>query len=121
MRRRGAGVQLYAQVARIERLHHREAAGHELRLVALQVPDQVPRGARRLRCRHLVERFLDAVLTDVGEARCQRLGHRVRPESFRHRDDRDRVCPPARRLLPRDFRAYVLQALGQSPEIHSRG
>jgi len=106
-----APVQLRGQLQRIERLNHREASRDELRLVALQMPDQMP-ARRRIGDRVLlVQRFLDAVLPDLGQARRQRRAHGVRPESLGHRHDRDAV---------RDLGPHLCQPLREGLKTHSR-
>src|SRR6185503_12126240 len=64
-----------------------------LHLVPLQVPDEVP-AERQLEGIHLVERFLNAVFTDVPKARVPSGLQRIRSMGLGHRDDRDRFASP---------------------------
>src|SRR5207245_1688965 len=78
--RRRSLVELRRERERVERMHQGEATRDVLRLVALQVPDQVPRRAAAGRGVDLLQRLLYAVLTQVGEARGARRRYGVQPE-----------------------------------------
>src|SRR5712692_9920445 len=85
-------------------------------LVALQVPDQVPAYAGQLFQRVLfLHGFLDAVLTDDGDAGVRRRANRVGPEPLRHGDDRHRLPGTLRKLGP-----HLRQTLREGLETHSR-
>jgi len=101
-------------------MHQGEATGDVLRLVALQVPDQVPRRAAAGRGVDLLQRLLYAVLTQVGEARGARRRYGVQPEPLGHGDDRHRMRPAAGRLTSSDFGPHVGQSLRQRRKIHNR-
>src|SRR5712692_9548181 len=89
-------------------------------LVALQVPDQVPANPAQLPQRVLfLYRFLDAVLTDVGDAGGYRGANRVRPKSLGHGDDRD-PPPPGVRGTSRELCPHLRQTLREGLKTHSR-
>ncbi len=95
-----------------------EPSRDDTSLVALQVPDQVPANAAQLPQRVLfLHRFLDAVLTDVGDAGGRRRANRVRPEPLGHGDDRD---APRIRGTSREFCPHLRQPLREGLETHSR-
>jgi len=98
----------------------REAPGYEPRLVALQVPHQMPRRPPAGGRVQLLQRLLHPVLPYIGEAGGERRLHRVQPEALGDGDDRDRFGPTCRRLPPRDLGPYVGQPPGQGTKIHSR-
>ena len=120
--RRGPPVQLIGERHRIKRMDQREAPGHVLRLVALQMPDQVPRHppARERWSLELLQRLLHPVLSQVGDARSQCGFHRIHSEALGDRDERDRAGPARRGLPSSDLGPYVGQPLGQGSKIHNR-
>src|SRR5207247_2192543 len=77
-------VQRIGERHRIKRMDQREAPGHVLRLVALQMPDQVPRHppARERWSLELLQRLLHPVLSQVGDARSQCGFHRIHSEAL---------------------------------------
>jgi len=119
--RRRALVQLLREGERVERVHQRKPPGDVLRLVTLEVPDQVPRRAAPGRRVDFLERLLHPVFAQVGEARRARRHDGIRPEAFGHGDDRHRVRQAGGPLPPRDLGPHVGQPLGQGPKIHNRG
>jgi hypothetical protein len=61
-----------------------------------------------------LHRFLDAVLTDIGQACGERRANRIGSEAFRHGDDRDRL-----RRAPRNLGSHLGQTLREGLETHS--
>jgi len=118
--RRGALVQLYGERERVEGMHQREPPRHVLRLIALEMPDQVPSRAASGRRVDLLQRLLHPILTEVGEARGECGLDRIQPEALRDGDDGHRVRPAAGSLAAGDFGPHVGQPLGQGPKIHNR-
>ena len=113
-------VELVRQRDRIDRVHQREPSGDVLRLIALQVPDQVPGRPPPGGAVDLGERLLHAVLPQIREAGIEGRLHGFQAESLRDRDDRDRRGPTRGCLPPSDFGPYVGQPLGQGRKIHNR-
>ena len=88
-----------------------------LRLVALQMTDEMPSNSRMCRL-HFVERFLNLVFSDVSNATSRRGIHRVGTVSLCHRDQPHRLSVPATQPGSVDPVPHVVHPQGQVRKRH---
>src|SRR4029077_12383298 len=117
-RSRRSLAQLGGELQRVHGMHQLESPGHEPGLVALEMANQMPPNPQLLtpssQLLLLLQRFLDAVLADVGQSRIPGRANRVSPESLGDGNDRHGLRRQSRYLGP-----HLRQTLWQGLESHS--
>src|SRR5580765_8026328 len=101
-------------------MHELESARYQLRLVALQMPNQMPPNPKSripgLESRLFLQSFLHPILADVEQSRSNSRANRIHTQTLCDGDDRNRL-----RRTPRDFPPHLGQTLREGLETHSRG
>ena len=116
----GRRVQPAEQVEAVDRLNPARTRGGLLRLVGLQVADEVPLEREIAQRVDLVEAFLNAILAEVALAGRRGRAHGVGIERLGNGDERDASRAAARRAAPpHDAAAHGLELRGISARLRT--